>query len=84
MLESCYFVYILKCSDNTLYTGITNNIEKRLATHKSGKGAKYVSGRLPIQLVYQEGPFSLKGDALRREIAIKKLSRHQKEQLINR
>ncbi len=76
------YVYILKCSDNTLYTGWTNNLEKRLKIHQSGKGAKYTRGRLPVQLLYFE-KFEEKSDALKREIRIKKLSKDQKLKLIN-
>lgn len=76
----CY-VYILKCSDNTLYTGWTNNLEKRLATHNSGKGAKYTKNRLPVELVYYE-ILDSKSSALKREYAIKKLPRHKKLDLV--
>ena len=72
-----WFVYILKCSDNTLYTGITNNLEKRIATHNSGKGAKYTKGRLPVILLKKFETQS-KSEALKLEIKIKKLSRDQK------
>ena len=77
----CY-VYILKCSDNTLYTGWTNNLEKRIATHKSGKGAKYTRNRLPVELAYFE-TFEDKSSALKREYAIKQLPRYKKLDLIN-
>ncbi|WP_443659264.1 GIY-YIG nuclease family protein [Clostridium algidicarnis] len=77
----CY-VYILKCSDNTLYTGWTVNIEKRLATHSSGKGAKYTRCRLPVRLVYFE-KHPDKISAQKREYAIKQLSRTEKLKLIN-
>ncbi|WP_029452800.1 GIY-YIG nuclease family protein [Clostridium algidicarnis] len=76
----CY-VYILKCSDNTLYTGWTVNIEKRLATHSSGKGAKYTRCRLPVRLVYFE-KHPDKISAQKREYAIKQLSRTEKLKLI--
>jgi len=77
-----YYVYILECSDHTLYTGITNDIEQRLAKHSSGKGAKYVRGRLPIKLVHQE-QYETKSEALKREIAIKALPKSEKIDLIN-
>ncbi|MBU5317408.1 GIY-YIG nuclease family protein [Clostridium bornimense] len=77
----CY-VYILKCSDNTLYTGWTNNLEKRIATHNSGKGAKYTRNRLPVELAYFE-TFEDKSSALKREYAIKQLPRYKKLDLIN-
>ncbi len=76
-----YYVYLLQCRDNTLYCGYTNDIEKRLHTHSSGNGAKYTRSRLPVRLVYSES-FSEKSDALKREAAIKKLSRKQKLALI--
>ena len=75
-------VYIVKCSDKTFYTGITNNIKLRLETHNLGKGAKYTKNRLPVILVYLE-PVDDKSSALRREIEIKKLNRSQKINLIN-
>ena len=76
-----YYCYILKCNDNTLYTGFTNNIEKRLKAHNSGKGAKYTRGRIPCTLVYHES-FDNKTDALKREYEIKQLSRQEKLKLI--
>lgn len=76
-----YFVYILRCSDGTLYTGSTNQVERRLAAHQSGRGAKYTRSRLPVELVYQEDAADLSA-ALRREAAIKKLTRAQKLLLI--
>lgn len=80
-MEQIWHLYMLRCQDNTLYTGITTDVEKRLETHRSGKGAKYTRGRLPLELVYRElcGSHS---DALKREIAVKKLTRSQKEELI--
>ena len=77
-----YYVYILKCRDGTLYTGITTNVQKRLATHNSGKGAKYTRSRLPVTLLYQE-PQPDKSAALKRENAIKALTRPQKLALID-
>ena len=78
-----YYIYIVKCSDNTLYTGFTNNIEKRITTHNKGIGAKYTRGRLPVKLVYKE-EFGTKSEALKREHSIKKLSRNKKIELIKR
>ncbi|NBK90602.1 GIY-YIG nuclease family protein [bacterium 1XD21-13] len=75
------YTYILKCSDNTLYTGWTSNLEKRLRAHNQGKGAKYTRTRLPVTLVYFE-VYETKKEAMSREFAIKKLSRSQKERLI--
>ena len=76
------YVYILKCCDNTLYTGWTTSLEKRLKAHNSGKGAKYTKARLPVEIVYFE-EFDNKIDAMKREYAIKKLSRKEKLKLIN-
>ena len=76
-----WYVYMLRCGDGTLYTGVTDNVERRLAAHRSGKGAKYTRGRGPLELVYtQEVPD--KSAALRREYQIKSLSRSEKERLI--
>lgn len=76
-----YYVYILQCADGTLYTGSTNDPQRRLKVHNSGKGAKYTRSRLPVKLVYQEEQESWNA-ALRREAAIKKLTRAQKKTLI--
>lgn len=77
-----HYTYILRCGDNTLYTGYTNDIQKRLAAHMSGKGAKYTRGRGPLTLVYLEDS-PTKEIAMQREWEIKhKLSREQKEALI--
>lgn len=75
------YVYILRCSDDTLYTGWTTDLERRLAMHNSGKGAKYTKSRGPCTLVYFE-ELPDKSHALRREAAIKKLSRKEKLMLI--
>lgn len=75
------YVYILRCADGSLYTGWTNDLEKRLKTHSAGKGAKYTKARLPVELVYYE-KFEQKGEALSREIRIKKLKKSAKEKLI--
>lgn len=76
-MNDCYVVYILKCSDDTLYTGITNDLHKRLRMHGQGKASKYTRCRLPVQLAYVEGEYT-KGQALSREKAIKKLNRQKK------
>lgn len=73
--------YILECSDNTLYTGWTNDIDKRLEAHNSGQGAKYTRGRTPVKLVYLE-VHNTKQEAMQREAYIKKLSRREKVSLI--
>lgn len=75
-------VYIVRCADGTLYTGSTNNVEKRLHEHNTSKaGAKYTRGRRPVELVYQETVGSL-SEARRREAVIKRLTRTQKNKLI--
>ena len=74
------YTYILKCSDKSLYTGWTNDIEKRLKSHNEGKGAKYTRGRTPVELVYLE-EFDTKEAAMKREAAIKKMSRAEKLKL---
>ena len=76
-----YLIYILRCSDGTLYTGITNNLTKRLQMHNLGKASKFTRVRLPVELVYTEGAYS-KSQALSREITIKKLNKKQKLALI--
>ena len=77
------YVYILRCSDDSLYTGWTNNLEKRIKAHSIGKGAKYTKARLPVELVYFE-EFEDKIEAMRREYAIKKLTRKEKLLLIKK
>ena len=77
------YVYIIKCGDNSLYTGWTNNLEKRFKDHCEGKGAKYTRGRGPLELVYYE-EYEDKILAMRREYAIKKLSRSEKLKLIEK
>lgn len=72
-----WFVYLLKCADNTFYTGITNNLDKRLETHNQGRGAKYTKGRRPVMLVYYEENLS-RSNALKREAQMKKISRDKK------
>lgn len=76
------YVYILKCNDDSLYTGWTNNLERRIKAHSTGKGAKYTKARLPIELVYFE-EFEDKIEAMKREYAIKQLKRREKLMLIN-
>ncbi len=77
-----WFVYIVECSDKSLYTGITNNLENRIKTHNEGKGAKYTRARRPVVLKYYETALD-KSSASKREIALKKLSRSQKIKLIS-
>ena len=78
-----YWLYILRCGDGTLYTGITTDVERRLETHRSGKGAKYTRGRGPLVLVYREACAD-RSAALRRELEVKALSREEKLALIER
>jgi putative endonuclease len=76
-----WWVYVLRCADGTLYTGITNAPDHRLAQHNAGTASKYTRCRRPVAMVYREGKRT-RGAALRREAAIKSLSRRQKEALI--
>ena len=78
-----YWVYILQCIDGSFYTGSTNDVEKRLKAHFAGKGAKYTKSHKPEKLVYQES-FDTKSEALKREVNIKRISRSDKEVLINK
>lgn len=75
------YTYILKCDDGSFYTGWTNNLEKRIKDHNEGKGAKYTKSRRSVTLAYYE-TFATKEEAMRREYAIKQLSRKQKESLM--
>lgn len=81
MLKKC-FAYMLRCRDGSLYTGWTNDLDKRVQTHNMGKGGKYTRSRLPIELVYYE-VFDTKEEAMKREAEIKKLRKEEKEKLIN-
>lgn len=82
-MENTWYLYILRCGDGSLYTGITTDVDRRLEAHRSGHGAKYTRGRGPLTLLYREvcGSHS---DALKRELAVKHLSRAEKEALIQR
>ena len=77
-----WYLYILRCGDGTLYTGITTDVARRLEAHRQGRGAKYTRGRGPLELAYQDkcGTHSL---ALKREAAVKRLPRQEKEALIS-
>lgn len=81
MTEKKWYLYILRCGDGSLYTGITSDVEARLSQHRAGKGAKYTRGRGPLEVVYTEecGDHSA---ALKRELAVKGLSREEKEKMI--
>ena len=79
-MEKQWMVYILRCGDGSLYTGITDDLDRRLKAHREGKGAKYTRGRGPLKVCYRE-ICEKHGEALRREIQIKKLPRHKKLEL---
>ena len=76
-MPMAWYVYMLRCGDGTLYTGITDDVQKRLETHRAGKGAKYTRGRGPLELIYTQ-EVTDKSAALKREAQNKKLSRNQK------
>lgn len=76
-----YYVYILRCSDQSLYTGYTADVEERVKKHNAGKGARYTRGRTPVELVYVE-TFLDKSTAMKREYMIKQYARYKKERLI--
>lgn len=78
-----FYVYILRCADDTLYTGYTNDLPHRVRMHNEGKGAKYTRARRPVELAYHE-EWEDKSGALRREAAIKKLTRAEKLKLIDK
>ena len=76
-----YYVYILRCADDTLYTGTTNDVARRVSVHNSGKGAKYTRSRLPVEVAYLEQCID-KPSALQRECEIKKMTREKKLRLV--
>ena len=78
--EVIWFVYLLRCADNSLYCGVTNNIQKRIQKHSTGKGAKYTRSRLPVELVWQSSGID-KSTAHKAEYYIKQRSKDQKEML---
>lgn len=80
-MEKMNYTYMVECADKTFYCGWTNHLEKRMKAHNSGKGAKYTKSRRPVALVYYE-MYETKEEAMKREAAIKKMSRRQKELLI--
>jgi len=75
------YTYILRCKDGTLYTGWTKDLDRRVKEHNAGKGAKYTKARRPVKLVYCE-EFSTRTEAMKRECAIKRMRREEKERLI--
>lgn len=80
-MERPWYLYILRCGDDTLYTGITTDVEKRLEAHRSGKGAKYTRGRGPLELIYRE-VCADHSAALKRELEVKAMSRTEKLQMV--
>ena len=82
-MEGNWYLYILRCGDGTLYTGITTDVEKPLTAHRTGKGAKYTRGRGPLELVYRE-ELPDHSTALKREHEIKAMARQDKEKLIQK
>lgn len=80
-MENKWYVYILQCGDQTLYCGVSDDVQRRLEIHRSGKGAKYTRGRGPLQVVYVEACAS-HSDALKREYAVKRLPRLKKLEMI--
>ena len=80
-MEDKWYLYVLRCGDGTLYTGITTDVSRRLEAHRAGKGAKYTRGRGPLELVYQQ-PCASHGEALQMEYRFKQLSRAEKERRI--
>ncbi|MEC1719969.1 GIY-YIG nuclease family protein [Schinkia azotoformans] len=79
MEKDKHYVYILECSDGSYYTGYTNNLEKRIEMHQTGKGAKYTRGRTPVQLLFSE-VYESKTEAMQEEYRVKQLTRKQKEE----
>ena len=80
-MERKWFVYILNCADGTFYTGITNDLDRRIKAHNAGTASKYTRVRRPVSIVYSE-EVETKGDALRRELQIKRLTRSEKMAII--
>ncbi len=80
-MKGIAYTYVVECRDGTLYTGWTNHLEERMLCHNAGKGAKYTRSRLPVRLVYYE-MYATKQEAMKREYAIKKLTRKDKFKLI--
>ncbi|KYG91071.1 GIY-YIG nuclease family protein [Metasolibacillus sp. FSL K6-0083] len=78
-----HYFYVLQCKDGSLYAGYTNNLERRVAVHNAGKGAKYTRARLPVTCVYFE-EFITKREAMQQEYAFKQLTREKKEDYIGR
>ena len=79
--ENAWFLYILRCADGSLYTGITNDVPRRSKQHNAGTASRYTRSRLPVEVIYQESQAS-RSVALKRELAVKAMSREEKESLI--
>jgi len=79
--ETGHFVYVVECADGTLYTGYTTDVERRVAEHNAGTGARYTRGRTPVEVVHTER-YDSQSAAMSREYAIKQLRRPQKERLV--
>ena len=79
-MDKEYYVYLLRCGDNSLYCGYTDDLKKRVELHKSGRGAKYTKSHLPVELAYYE-KYDTKHDAMSREQFIKKMTKQKKEEL---
>ena len=80
-MQNCWYVYIVQCSDDSLYTGVARDVERRIRQHNDGRGAKYTRARRPVRLVHSE-PAADRGSALRREQQIKRMTRLSKKRLI--
>lgn len=80
-MDKVWYLYILECKDGTLYTGITDDVERRIAQHNGGTGAKYTRGRGPVKLLYREECGS-RSDASKREYAVHRMTRQEKLDLI--
>lgn len=81
-VDDCWYVYILRCADGSLYTGITTDLERRVSQHNAGTASRYTRSRLPVEIEYHETQ-PTRSQALKREFAIKALSRQEKEALIH-
>lgn len=81
-LDGKTYVYMVRCYDNSLYTGWTTDLDNRVKTHNSGKGAKYTSKRLPVELVYFELVDGGKSEGMKREYRVKKLKKKEKEIMV--
>jgi putative endonuclease len=82
MKDSLWFVYLLKCADGSFYCGIAKNVEQRLALHEAGKGARYTRGRGPLEIIWKLSDPLTHGEALKLERRIKRMTRIQKETLV--